>query len=201
MTQDCCPKVKTTRRIEIFRQTYETKVYLVSEADGNSYINTGIPFLDHLLCQISLNSGFHFSLCSVGDVFIDKHHLVEDVGITIGMAIRRLTNNYNDTLRYGCSFIPLDESLSRVTLDFSGRTEVVCRSNIGNKNISTFSVRLVFELLNAISRAGNMTISVEAVRGRDSHHQLETVWKSFGRAMRSATGSNRGARLSTKGIL
>lgn len=189
------------RRTEAFRQTYETKVYLASGLGNGNYISTSVPFLDHLLQQLTLNSSFGFSVCSVGDTFIDKHHLTEDVGIVVGTALRQLTNSFSYTQRYGCSFIPLDEALARITLDFSGRSEVVWRNNLKDRTISTFSTHLVFELLNAISRTASITISAESVFGNDPHHQLETVSKSLGRAARAATKTQGTSCLSTKGML
>lgn len=189
------------RRIELFRQTQETKVYLVTGAATRSYIVTGVPFLDHLLSQVALNSSIDFSLCSAGDILVDRHHLVEDVGITLGSALRRLSNNLGGVLRYGNSFIPLDEALTLVVLDFSGRTETISRNSTTERNICTFSSVLLFELLNSVSRTASITISAETIRGKDPHHQLETVCKSLGRSLRSAANLVSGLRLSTKGVL
>ncbi|AGO28323.1 putative imidazoleglycerol-phosphate dehydratase [Candidatus Tremblaya phenacola PAVE] len=176
-------------------------MFFISKVGRGGYVITGIPFLDHMLQQVSLNSKINFSICSVGDILIDKHHLVEDVGIMIGFALRKLTNNLNSIIRYGCSHIPLDEALSQVVIDFSGRTEISCQQNTKQKGVGSFSIALLFELLNSISRTAQITIRIETARGRDVHHQLETSFKSLGRSLRTAIQKDSSNCISTKGLL
>lgn len=187
------------RIIEVFRQTGETKIYFTTRLENKAYIFTGIPYFDHMLHQISLHSGLNFSVYSVGDGLVDKHHLIEDVGITIGFALKKLTNNFTFISRYGYSAVLLDESLTKITLDLSGRTSVIFRNTGPTKETGSYDNSLTLEFVKATARTACISMHLDIIRGYDVHHKTESVCKGLGRAMNLASKSHNDEFLSTKG--
>ncbi len=189
------------RHIEIFRQTLETKVFIAFKVPSGIYINTGIPFFDHMLHQVSCHSGLEFSVCAVGDLHSDKHHLVEDVGILLGHTIRKVTGCFSLSIRYGNSLIVLDESLTSSFLDLSGRANMVLKDSLKGKSICVFNVFMVLEFLSSISRSALISVHLRVVYGFDIHHRIETMCKSLGRSVLRVSSIGQRHAVSTKGGL
>ncbi|WP_312513806.1 imidazoleglycerol-phosphate dehydratase HisB [Massilia sp.] len=195
-----------TRTADITRNTNETQIRVSINLDGTGRqkLNTGVPFLDHMLDQIARHGMFDLEVEAVGDLHIDAHHTVEDVGITLGMAVAKAIGDKKGIRRYGHSYVPLDEALSRVVIDFSGRPGLELHVPFTRAMIGTFDVDLTGEFFRGFVNHAAVTLHIDNLRGVNAHHQCETVFKAFGRALRMATElDERAAGIipSTKGSL
>ena len=195
-----------TRTADITRNTNETQIRVSINLDGTGRqkLNTGVPFLDHMLDQIARHGMFDLEVEAVGDLHIDAHHTVEDVGITLGMAVAKAIGDKKGINRYGHSYVPLDEALSRVVIDFSGRPGLELHVPFTRAMIGTFDVDLTGEFFRGFVNHAAVTLHIDNLRGVNAHHQCETVFKAFGRALRMATAlDERAAGIipSTKGSL
>ena len=195
-----------TRTAEITRNTNETQIRVAINLDGTGRqkLNTGVPFLDHMLDQIARHGMIDLEVDAVGDLHIDAHHTVEDTGITLGMAVAKAVGDKKGIRRYGHSYVPLDEALSRVVIDFSGRPGLEMHIPFTRAMIGTFDVDLTGEFFRGFVNHAGVTLHIDNLRGVNAHHQCETVFKAFGRALRMATElDERAAGIipSTKGSL
>ena len=195
-----------TRTAEIIRNTNETQIRVAINLDGTGIqkLNTGVPFLDHMLDQIARHGLIDLDIECVGDLHIDAHHTVEDTGITLGMAVAKAIGDKKGIRRYGHAYVPLDEALSRVVIDFSGRPGLELHVPFTRAMIGTFDVDLTGEFFRGFVNHANVTLHIDNLRGVNAHHQCETVFKAFGRALRMATElDERAAGIipSTKGSL
>jgi imidazoleglycerol-phosphate dehydratase len=194
------------RQVEVNRNTSETKIAIKINLDGTgrAELNTGVPFLDHMLDQIARHGMIDLSVQASGDTHIDDHHTVEDVGITLGQAIAKAVGDKAGLTRYGHSYVPLDETLSRVVIDFSGRPELEFHVPFTRARVGNFDVDLSIEFFRGFVNNAGVTLHIDNIRGVNAHHQIETVFKAFGRALRMAlTIDDRaaGSIPSTKGSL
>lgn len=193
------------RKAQISRNTQETqiRVKLNLDGDGEAKLATGVPFLDHMLDQVARHGLFDLEIAAAGDLHIDAHHTVEDIGITLGQAFARAIADKKGLRRYGHAYVPLDEALSRVVVDLSGRPGLVMGVKFARARIGEFDVDLVAEFFQGFVNHANVTLHVDTLKGRNAHHQCETVFKAFGRALRMAV--ERDSRVkgvpSTKGAL
>ena len=194
------------RTAEITRNTNETQVRVAINLDGTGVqkLNTGVPFLDHMLDQIARHGLFDLDIEATGDTHIDNHHTVEDVGITLGMAFAKAIGDKKGIARYGHAYVPLDEALSRVVIDFSGRPGLVMNVPFKSGMIGTFDSQLAHEFFQGFANHAFVTLHIDNLRGENAHHQCETVFKAFGRALRMASELDpraAGTIPSTKGSL
>lgn len=178
----------TARTAEIRRQTRETdvRVKLNLDGDGHRHFDTGVPFLEHMLDQIARHGLVDLEIRAEGDLQIDAHHTVEDVGITLGQALAEAWGEGRGIRRYGHAYVPLDEALSRVVVDLSGRPGLEYEVDFPRARIGDFDVDLVREFFQGLVNHARMTLHVDNLRGRNAHHIAETVFKAFGRALRMA---------------
>lgn len=188
------------------RNTLETciKIRVNLDGSGNFECQTGIPFLDHMLNQVACHGLIDLYIVAEGDRHIDDHHTVEDLGITLGQAINRAAGDKRGIMRYGHAYVPLDESLSRVVIDFSGRPGLVHKVSYTRARIGNFDVDLFDEFFRGFVNHAQVTLHIDNLRGLNTHHQAETVFKAFGRALRMALTidpSMAGELPSTKGSL
>jgi len=186
--------------------TLETQITVSVKLDGTGEASfaTGIPFLEHMLDQIARHGLIDLDIKAVGDTHIDDHHTVEDIGITLGQAVARAVGDKKGIVRYGHSYVPLDEALSRVVVDFSGRPGLEFHVPFTRGRIGEFDVDLFHEFFQGFINHANVTLHVDCLRGENSHHQAETVFKAFGRALRMALSLDErsvGITPSTKGVL
>ena len=199
--------IKTAmRQAEITRNTLETKIRVALDLDGAgvSRLATGIGFFDHMLDQIARHGMIDLTVEAKGDLHIDAHHTIEDVGITIGQALTKALGDKKGLRRYGHAYVPLDEALSRVVVDLSGRPGLVFNVPFPRATIGEFDVDLVREFFQGLVNHAGITVHIDALRGDNSHHQAETVFKAFARALRMAVEADTraaGAIPSTKGTL
>jgi len=199
--------IKTAmRRAEITRNTLETKIRVALDLDGTgaSKLATGIGFFDHMLDQVARHGVIDLTVEAKGDLHIDAHHTIEDVGITIGQALAKALGDKKGLRRYGHAYVPLDEALSRVVVDLSGRPGLVFNVPFTRATIGEFDVDLVREFFQGLVNHAGITLHIDALRGDNSHHQAETVFKAFARALRMAVEADSraaGAIPSTKGTL
>ena len=194
------------RTAEVIRNTKETQISVKLNIDGTgqSKLETGIGFFDHMLDQIARHGMIDLEVKAVGDLHIDGHHTVEDVGITIGQALANAVGDKAGVRRYGHAYVPLDEALSRVVVDFSGRPGLVMHVPFKSGSIGLFDTQLAFEFFQGFVNHALVTLHIDNLRGENSHHQAETVFKAFGRALRMALELDprgRGVIPSTKGVL
>jgi imidazoleglycerol-phosphate dehydratase len=194
------------RTAEITRNTNETQVRVAINLDGTGEqkLNTGVPFLDHMLDQIARHGLIDLEIEARGDLHIDAHHTVEDVGITLGMAVAKAIGDKKGIRRYGHAYVPLDEALSRVVLDFSGRPGIEYHIPFKRSMIGSFDVDLTHEFFQGFVNHALVTLHIDNLRGENAHHQCETVFKAFGRALRMASEldpRSAGVIPSTKGSL
>jgi imidazoleglycerol-phosphate dehydratase len=195
-----------SRTAEITRNTNETQIRVAINLDGTGKqkLNTGVPFLDHMLDQIARHGLMDLEVEAVGDLHIDAHHTVEDTGITLGMAVAKAVGDKKGIRRYGHAYVPLDEALSRVVIDFSGRPGLEMHVPFTRAMIGTFDVDLTTEFFRGFVNHAGVTLHIDNLRGQNAHHQCETVFKAFGRALRAATELDEraaGTIPSTKGSL
>lgn len=176
------------RRAEVLRVTRETEIRLSLDLDGTgeARLRTGVPFLEHMLEQVARHGLFDLDLEAKGDLEVDAHHTVEDVGIVLGEAFARALGEKKGITRYGHAYVPLDEALSRVVVDFSGRPGLEYRVSYPRARIGTFDVDLIREFFQGFANAARATLHVDNLQGRNAHHIAETVFKAFGRAARMA---------------
>lgn len=194
------------RTAEVSRDTQETKIRVAINLDGTGKqdINTGVPFLDHMLDQIARHGLIDLEVYCEGDTHIDDHHTVEDVGITLGQAFAKAVGDKKGIVRYGHSYVPLDEALSRVVIDFSGRPGLFYHIPFTRALIGRFDVDLFQEFFQGFVNHAAVTLHIDNLKGINSHHQAETVFKAFGRALRMALAEDprmAGVIPSTKGVL
>ncbi|GGE75188.1 imidazoleglycerol-phosphate dehydratase HisB [Massilia psychrophila] len=195
-----------TRTAEITRNTNETQIRVAINLDGTGQqkLNTGVPFLDHMLDQIARHGLIDLDIECVGDLHIDAHHTVEDTGITLGMAFAKAIGDKKGIRRYGHAYVPLDEALSRVVIDFSGRPGLEMHVPWKRSMIGSFDVDLAHEFFQGFVNHALVSLHIDNLRGENAHHQCETVFKAFGRALRMATeldARSAGTIPSTKGSL
>ena len=194
------------RQAEVTRDTLETKITVGIDLDGTgkSDLATGVPFFDHMLDQIARHGAIDLSIKAEGDTHIDDHHTVEDVGITLGQAFARALGDRKGIRRYGHAYVPLDEALSRVVVDFSGRPGLHYFVTYTRARIGQFDVDLAREFFQGFVNHAGVTLHIDNLRGDNAHHQCETIFKAFGRALRMAAERDErqaGAIPSTKGTL
>jgi imidazoleglycerol-phosphate dehydratase len=178
----------SSRRAEVTRNTKETQITLSVNLDGTgtSRIDTGLPFLDHMLEQVARHGLIDFALVAKGDLHIDAHHTVEDIGITLGQAFAKAAGDKKGIRRYGHAYVPLDEALSRVVVDFSGRPGLEYHVDFPRARVGEFDVDLVHEFFQGFCNHALVTLHVDCLRGKNAHHNAETIFKAFGRALRMA---------------
>lgn len=180
--------MSTPRTAEVVRNTNETQIRIAINLDGTGErkLNTGVPFLDHMLDQIARHGLIDLDIEAKGDLEIDAHHTVEDVGITLGQAFAKALGDKKGIMRYGHAYVPLDEALSRVVIDLSGRPGLEQHIPFTRAMIGTFDVDLVSEFFHGFVNHAAVTLHIDNLRGQNAHHQCETVFKAFGRALRMA---------------
>lgn len=178
----------TKRTATIQRNTLETQIEVKINLDGTgkSHFETGVPFLDHMLDQVARHGVIDLEIIAKGDLHIDAHHTVEDIGITLGQAFAKALGDKKGIYRYGHAYVPLDESLSRVVIDFSGRPGLEFHVDFTRAMIGEFDVDLFHEFFQGFVNHALVTLHVDNLRGRNAHHIAETVFKAFGRAIRMA---------------
>jgi imidazoleglycerol-phosphate dehydratase len=194
------------RRAEVSRNTNETQIRVAINLDGTGrqQLDTGVPFLDHMLDQIARHGLIDLDIGAKGDLHIDAHHTVEDVGITLGQAFTKAIGDKKGIRRYGHAYVPLDEALSRVVVDFSGRPGLEFHVPFTRSMIGGFDVDLTREFFQGFVNHALVTLHIDNLRGSNAHHQCETVFKAFGRALRMAIEHDvrsAGTIPSTKGSL
>ncbi len=194
------------RNATVKRDTKETQieVSLNLDGEGKSDLNIGVPFLEHMIDQIARHGMFDINIKANGDLDIDAHHTVEDVGITLGQAFTKALADKKGIRRYAHAYVPLDEALSRVVIDCSGRPGLEYNVNYPRARVGDFDVDLIFEFFQGFINHAMMTLHIENLSGRNSHHIAETIFKAFGRALRVAVEQDprmEGILPSTKGAL
>jgi imidazoleglycerol-phosphate dehydratase len=206
LTEPALVAATAQRAARIERKTAETQIAVAVDLDGTgkSTLASGVPFLDHMLDQIARHGLVDLDVAAHGDLHIDAHHTVEDIGITLGQAVARAVGDKKGIRRYGHAYVPLDEALSRVVIDFSGRPELVWHVPFTRAMIGAFDVDLAHEFFQGFVNHAQVTLHVDNLRGDNAHHQCETVFKAFGRAFRMAVEADprmAGTIPSTKGSL
>ena len=196
----------TPRTATVSRNTAETQITVTLNLDGagHSKLTTGIGFFDHMLDQIARHGLIDLDVQATGDLHIDGHHTVEDVGIAIGQAVRQAVGDKKGLARYGHSYVPLDEALSRVVIDLSGRPGLVLDARFTSGMIGAFDTQLVHEFFQGFVNHAHASLHIDNLKGVNAHHQVETIFKAFGRALRMALTPDPRALdqiPSTKGVL
>ena len=194
------------RSANVSRDTLETKIKVALKLDGSgkASFDTGIPFLEHMLEQVARHGAFDLEISASGDLHIDDHHTVEDIGITLGQAFKQALGDKKGIMRYGHAYVPLDEALSRVVIDFSGRPGIEYRVDFERPRVGSFDVDLLHEFFQGFVNHAPATLHIDNLAGHNAHHVAETIFKAFGRALRFAVAADdrlQGAIPSTKGSL
>ena len=194
------------REATVSRDTLETQisVSVCLDGTGKAEFDTGLPFLEHMLDQIARHGMVDLDIKANGDLHIDAHHTVEDIGITLGQALAKAVGDRRGILRYGHAYVPLDEALSRVVIDFSGRPSLHYDVPFTRASVGDFDVDLFAEFFHGLVNHAHLTLHIDNLKGENSHHQAETVFKAFGRALRMAISADErapSAMPSTKGVL
>lgn len=194
------------RKATVTRDTLETQITVAINLDGTGEgrFDTGVPFLDHMMDQIARHGMIDLDVNAKGDLHIDDHHTVEDIGITLGQAFSKAVGDKKGIARYGHAYVPLDEALSRVVIDFSGRPGMEYHVDYSRGSVGGFDVDLFSEFFHGFVNHAQVTLHIDNLRGSNTHHQAETIFKAFGRALRMAlTADERMAGImpSTKGTL
>ena len=176
------------RKTSVQRNTLETQIEVQLNLDGTgkSQFQTGVPFLEHMLDQVARHGVIDLDVVAKGDLEIDAHHTVEDIGITLGQAFSKVLENKTGIRRYGHAYVPLDEALSRVVIDFSGRPGLEFHVDFPRAQIGGFEVDLFYEFFQGFVNHALVTLHIDSLRGRNAHHIAETIFKAFGRAIRMA---------------
>ena len=176
------------RQAQVTRNTLETQISVKVDLDGTgkAVLDTGVPFLDHMLDQVARHGMIDLEIAARGDLHIDAHHTVEDIGITLGQAFTQAIGDKRGLRRYGHAYVPLDEALSRVVVDFSGRPGLELNVEFVRARIGEFDVDLINEFFQGFVNHAMVTLHIDNLSGRNAHHQAETVFKAFGRALRMA---------------
>ena len=196
----------TQRQASVERNTLETQIQVKVNLDGTGEckLDTGVPFLEHMLDQVARHGLIDLEIKAKGDLHIDAHHTVEDIGITIGQAVAQAIGDKKGIVRYGHAYVPLDEALSRVVIDFSGRPGLEYNVKFERSSIGEFDVDLFHEFFQGFINHANVTLHIDNLSGDNAHHIAETVFKAFGRAVRMAIADDprmQGVMPSTKGSL
>ena len=194
------------RTANVSRDTLETQISVEINLDGTGEFkaDTGVPFLEHMMDQISRHGLIDINVKANGDTHIDDHHTVEDIGITLGQAFKQAVGDKKGIRRYGHAYVPLDEALSRVVIDFSGRPGLEMHVDFVRGSVGGFDVDLFGEFFHGFVNHAGVTLHIDNLRGKNTHHQAETVFKAFGRALRMALAADErmaGVTPSTKGVL
>jgi imidazoleglycerol-phosphate dehydratase len=194
------------RRANIQRDTLETQIQVSIDLDGSGQteFDTGVPFLEHMLDQVARHGLIDLSVKAKGDLHIDAHHTVEDIGISLGQAMARAMGDKKGIRRYGHAYVPLDEALSRVVVDLSGRPGLEFHAKFRRARIGAFDVDLIHEFFQGFANHAGVTLHMDSLRGDNAHHVAETLFKAFGRALRMALEPDprmQGSLPSTKGAL
>ena len=194
------------RTAHVVRNTSETQIEIALNLDGTgvAQLDSGVPFLDHMLDQIARHGLMDLTVKATGDTHIDDHHTVEDIGIALGQAFAQAVGDKKGMVRYGHSYVPLDEALSRVVIDFSGRPGLELHVPFTRARVGNFDVDLTGEFFHGFVNHAQVTLHIDNLRGVNAHHQIETVFKAFGRALRMAVAIDARAAdtvASTKGTL
>ncbi|HKX42332.1 MAG TPA: imidazoleglycerol-phosphate dehydratase HisB [Burkholderiaceae bacterium] len=194
------------RRADVTRNTAETQIRVALDLDGTgaAKLSTGIGFFDHMLDQIARHGLIDLEIAAKGDLHIDGHHTVEDVGITLGQAVAKAVGDKRGIVRYGHAYVPLDEALSRVVIDFSGRPGLHMRVAFKSGMIGALDTQLVYEFFQGFANHAGVTLHIDNLHGENAHHQCETIFKAFARALRMALAADpraAGVIPSTKGSL
>jgi imidazoleglycerol-phosphate dehydratase len=194
------------RTAEVTRNTIETQIRVKVDLDGRGVarLSTGLPFLEHMLDQVARHGMLDIEIDAKGDLHIDAHHTVEDIGITLGQAVAKAMGDKSGVRRFGHAYVPLDEALSRVVIDFSGRPGLQYHVTYTRALIGEFDVDLVHEFFQGFVNHAQVTLHIDNLRGDNAHHQCETVFKAFARALRNAVERDersQGSIPSTKGAL
>ena len=194
------------REATVSRDTLETQITVSVSLDGTgkAEFDTGLPFLEHMLDQIARHGMVDLNIKANGDLHIDAHHTVEDIGITLGQALAKAVGDRRGILRYGHAYVPLDEALSRVVIDFSGRPSLHYDVPFTRASVGDFDVDLFAEFFHGLVNHAHLTLHIDNLKGENSHHQAETVFKAFGRALRKSVSADElapSANPSTKGVL
>jgi len=190
----------------VTRNTLESQITVTVNLDGIGVanFNTPVPFLNHMLDQIARHGLVDLDIQAVGDTHIDDHHTVEDIGITLGMAVAEAIGDKKGLTRYGHAYVPLDEAMSRVVMDFSGRPGLIMKADFVRSHVGTFDVDLTREFFQGFVNHALVSMHIDNIRGANAHHQVETIFKAFGRALRVAASADprmAGVMPSTKGTL
>ena len=196
----------TQRQASVERDTLETQIQVTVNLDGTGEckLDTGVPFLEHMLDQVARHGLIDLEIKAKGDLHIDAHHTVEDIGITIGQAVAQAIGDKKGIVRYGYAYVPLDEALSRVVIDFSGRPGLEYNVKFERSSIGDFDVDLFHEFFQGFINHANVTLHIDNLSGDNAHHIAETIFKAFGRAVRMAITADprmQGVMPSTKGSL
>lgn len=194
-------QLEKTRRAEVNRDTLETQIRVTVEldGDGSSQVATGIGFFDHMLILFAKHANFTMNVQAKGDLWIDDHHTVEDVGIALGQALKQAFGDKIGIQRYGHAYVPMDETLVRTALDISGRPFLVYEVEGLPEKVGQFDCQLIEEFCRAVAFNAGLTVHIDKIRGKNSHHVLEAVFKSFAQALRDAVRITGTSLPSTKG--
>ncbi|HVP18678.1 MAG TPA: imidazoleglycerol-phosphate dehydratase HisB [Spirochaetia bacterium] len=190
----------TSRKVEIARKTRETEISLTLDPDapGGGQVRTGLPFFDHLLASMAFHGRFFLDIDARGDIDVDPHHLVEDVGLVLGQAFTDVLGKSGQVKRFGHAVIPMDEALAQVTIDVCGRPTLVWRVRLPQAWVGAFDLSLLREFFDGLAAQARISLHVEARRGRNSHHIVEAAFKALGRSLHESYEQS-GDSMSTKG--